>query len=65
MPELADVPTEQQSVEAWRLKTALELGVPLPVAEKFAESPWADLHRLADLIERRGCPPLTAARILI
>jgi hypothetical protein len=57
-------PTEQERVEAWRLSAALELGVPLPIAEKFAETPSADLHQLAQLV-RNGCPALTAARILI
>lgn len=57
-------PTEQERVEAWRLSAALDLGVPLPVAEKFAVTSTADLHRLAQLV-RDGCPALTAARILI
>lgn len=63
MLDLTPQQTEAERVEAWRLNECLNAGLPLPVAERFAGSD-ADLHKLVGLI-RRGCPPLTAARILI
>jgi hypothetical protein len=57
------IPTESERVETWRLEQALELEVPLPLAEEFAVSD-ADLHRLAELVDA-GCAPELAARILI
>lgn len=58
-------PTEAERVYSMRLKRALDLGVPFLVAERFAETTTADLHRLEHLIRDEGCKPLTAARILI
>lgn len=48
---------------AWRLETALSLGVPFAEAAELAESS-ADLHELERLIGE-GCLPRLAARILI
>lgn len=53
---------ESARVLAWRLETALELGVPVEAAELFAASS-GDLHKLEELI-RGGCDPRLAARIL-
>lgn len=65
MSEGSERLSESERVEMMRLDRAIELGVPYPVAMKFAETPHADLHRLEDLIVKEGCKPLTAARILI
>jgi hypothetical protein len=50
-------------VESWRLTVLLDAGYPPELAELIAESK-ADLHAAVDLLER-GCPPATAARILL
>jgi hypothetical protein len=56
-------PAAIPTVASWRLEQALELEVPLPLAEEFAVSD-GDLHRLAELVGA-GCAPELAARILI
>lgn len=55
--------TEQEEVELHRLKEALRLGFKFSEAAMFATS-QADTGELRRLISA-GCPPETAARILI
>lgn len=53
--------SDEQRVVMWRLEQALDAGVSVELAEKFAHGD-GDLHRLGKLIDE-GCPPDTAARI--
>lgn len=55
--------TEQENVISWRLHVLLGVGYPVQVAELVAESD-VDLHEAVELVEA-GCPPATAARILL
>jgi hypothetical protein len=55
--------TEIEDIRSWRLHVLLLSGADLRSAEKLAASD-ADLHEAVELIEA-GCPPETAARILI
>jgi hypothetical protein len=55
--------TPEDDVVSWRLHVLLRACCPVRVAEQLAESD-VDLHEAVGLIER-GCPPETAARILI
>lgn len=56
-------PTEEEKVEAWRLKVLLDAGYPLENAEQLAARNDVDLHQAVELIEA-GCAPATAAQIL-
>jgi len=64
MSEGSERSTEVERVEAMRLSRALAVGLPFVLAERFAVTPTADLHRLEALV-REGCRPITAARILL
>jgi hypothetical protein len=64
MSEGSERQSESERVYQWRFGIALDLGVPVILAERFADSPWADVHDLARLI-KAGCTPITACRILI
>lgn len=59
--------TEEEKVEAWRLKVLLDAGYPLLIAERIAprhEGPDAiDLHQAVQLVDA-GCRPETAVEIL-
>ena len=55
---------ERGKVESWRLHVLMEAGYPLPLAERLAQS-GADLHVAAELVDRLGCAPETAAEILL
>lgn len=54
---------EWEQVEAWRLRCLINAGYTVPLAEKIAASP-VDLHHAVELV-KQGCPPETAARILL
>ena len=54
---------ERSKVESWRLHVLIEIGYPLPLAERLAVSE-ADLHLACELL-RQGCEPATAAEILL
>jgi hypothetical protein len=56
--------TEADRVESWRLGELLAAGYPLEHAEQIAARDDIDLHQARQLI-RNGCPPETAARILL
>jgi len=64
MSEGSERLSETDRVFNWRCGQAIDLGVPVILAERFADSPWADVHELARLIAA-GCTPITACRILI
>jgi hypothetical protein len=64
MSEGSERSTEVERVEAMRLSRALAVGLPFVLAERFAITPHADLHRLETLVAK-GCRPITAARILL
>ena len=64
MNEQLDVCDERELVEGWRLHVLIEAGYPTSTAERLAESTNVDLHRAVELVER-GCPPETAAEILL
>lgn len=56
--------TELERVDDWRLKQLLDAGFPLAAAAEIAIRPDIDLHHALDLIDH-GCPPETAAEILL
>jgi len=55
---------ERQEVINWRLTELLRAGFGLDDAQAMAESLDVDLHRAVALVVA-GCPPGTAARILL
>ena len=55
---------EAAEVLAWRFDTLCRCGFGLDAAAVIAANVEVDLHRAVDLVER-GCPPETAARILL
>ena len=48
-------------VHNWRAAQLSRLGIPGPLAERYADS--LDWHQIAYLVQR-GCPPLLALRII-
>lgn len=54
---------EDMLVESWRLKTLIDAGYPVLLAERLAASK-ADLHQSCGLLQL-GCEPELAARILL
>lgn len=42
----------------------LDAGYPIPLAEQLAANETVDLHQAVELVDH-GCPPPTAARILV
>jgi hypothetical protein len=62
VPEILTV-TDQENVVSWRLHVLLQVGYSIRAAELLADSN-VDLHEAVELVEK-GCPPETAARILI
>jgi hypothetical protein len=55
---------EEERVHVWRLKVLLDAGYPLELATELAISVDVDLHRAVELLAD-GCPPATAAQILL
>lgn len=55
---------ELQQIMLWRLTVLMDAGFPLEIAEQFARRPDIDLHEACRLMSE-GCPPVTAARILL
>jgi hypothetical protein len=53
---------DDSSVHGWRVARLTRLGVPVTLAEPYADQ--IDWHEIAALV-RRGCPPLLALRIVI
>jgi hypothetical protein len=62
--ELSALETEEERVFSWRQASLLAAGYDLRLALKLALRPDVDLH-LAVRLGRAGCPPDTAARILL
>ena len=62
--ELDALETEEERVFLWRQSSLLAAGYGLRLALKLALRPDVDLH-LAVRLGRAGCPPETAARILL
>lgn len=63
-PRSHDLP-DVDAAELWRFEQLLEAGYPLDAAEELAARSTVDLHQAVDLVERRGCTPELAARILL
>jgi hypothetical protein len=62
--ELTALETEEERVFSWRHASLLAAGYDPRVAFKLALRPEVDLH-LAVRLRENGCPPETAARILL
>jgi hypothetical protein len=62
--ELDALQTEEERVFLWRNSSLLAAGYDLRNALKLALRPEVDLH-IAVRLGRAGCPPDTAARILL
>ncbi len=62
--ELEALQTEEERVFSWRQSSLLAAGYDPRHALKLALRPDVDLH-LAVRLGRAGCPPATAARILL
>lgn len=62
--ELSALETEEERVFSLRQSSLLAAGYDLRLALKLALRPDVDLH-LAIRLGRAGCPPDTAARILL
>ncbi len=62
--ELTALETEEERVFSWRQVSLLAAGYDLRLALKLALRADVDLH-LAIRLRRTGCPPDTAARILL
>jgi hypothetical protein len=56
--------TEEELVLAWRVEELIRAGYDLNTANALAKRSYVDLHEATGLV-RRGCPPRTAARILL
>jgi hypothetical protein len=56
--------SESELVFEWRFGELTRAGFPEPVAVELAVCSHVDLHSALELRER-GCPPETAARILL
>ena len=62
--ETIPVETEEERVFEWRLEELFRAGFSDALAVELAGSRDVDLHRALDLVAS-GCPPHTAARILL
>ena len=56
--------SESEAVFEWRLEELIRGGFPELIAIELAITPHVDLHA-AVALRSRGCPPETAARILL
>lgn len=56
--------SDRGKVDAWRLHELLEAGYGFIDARLIATSK-ADLHEACELVSVRGCPPATAAKIIL
>ena len=56
---------ETLSVRRWRFEQLVEAGYPAEEASEIARNPAVDLERARKLVQRLGCPPRLAKRILV
>ena len=56
--------SEEDLVLAWRIAELVRAGYDFDTADLLAKRTYVDLHAATDLVGR-GCPPQTAARILL
>jgi hypothetical protein len=56
-------PAADDQIVRWRRRQLVDVGFPLPLANRAAREPHLDLHALIELTEH-GCPPELAVRIL-
>lgn len=56
---------EEEQVLEWRFEELHRAGFPDHLALELAAAKEVDLHAAVDLVASRGCPPATAARILL
>jgi hypothetical protein len=56
--------TDAERILRWRFEVLVDAGYDSSTALELATHVDIDLHRAAEL-PRRGCPPATAARILL
>lgn len=61
---LVEKVADADSVRRWRLQALLRAGYTPADALVLSGEEAIDLHQAVDLV-RRGCPPRTAARILL
>ena len=54
---------ENDRVNGWRTHVLIEAGYPVAIAEQLAAGD-VDLHKAVELVQQ-GCPPQTAAQILL
>lgn len=59
-----EVESEDERVLLWRIEVLRRAGYGVRLAHKLALRRHVDLHAATDLL-RLGCPPETAARILL
>jgi hypothetical protein len=55
---------DDAQVDQWRLDELLKAGYPIGWAQLVAGSS-TDLHEAVELVTVKGCPPATAAKILL
>ena len=55
---------ETLRVRRWRFEQLVEAGYPAEEASEIARNPAVDLERARKLVQRLGCPPKLATRIL-
>lgn len=65
MAETFPLDTEHDRIERWRLKTLIDAGYPVPIAERVARELRVDLHQAVKLVKDKGCQPELAVEILI
>lgn len=58
------LPVARPEIAAWRERELLEAGYSLVDADLIANS-RADLHEAVELVTVKGCPPATAAKIIL
>ena len=56
---------ETLRVRRWRFEQLVEAGYPADEASEIARNPAVDLERARKLVQRLGCPPRLAKRILV
>ncbi len=56
--------SEEELVLAWRIEELVRAGYEFETADALAKRTYVDLHEATRLV-RLGCPPETAARILL